>query len=71
MFRFDFHNHSKFRYKYWKVKESICYSKCGWSPMNEHTFKWKVRSTFVNGKLAFDNNEIKEDVRGKALVFDN
>ncbi|MCQ2076684.1 MAG: dihydroorotase [Bacteroidaceae bacterium] len=56
---------------YWKVKESICYSKCGWSPMNEHTFKWKVRSTFVNGKLAFDNNEIKEDVRGKALVFDN
>ena len=54
---------------YWQVRGEKYYAKCGWSPMDEHTFKWRVRRTMVNGKTVFEDGEIVEDVRGMSLEF--
>lgn len=49
--------------------ENIRY-KCGWSPFEGETFGCSVKQTFVNGKLAYDNGVITENLFGKALAFD-
>lgn len=54
---------------YWQVRGSNYYCKCGWSPMDEHTFKWRVRSTFVNGRLIFQDGNIVDETKGMALRF--
>lgn len=54
---------------YWQVRGEKYYAKCGWSPMDEHTFKWKVSRTYVNGQLVFVDGDIVDGVRGKALEF--
>ena len=54
---------------YWKVREQHNFSKCGWTPMDEHTFKWKVERTWVNGEIVYRDGEITEHVKGKALMF--
>ncbi len=50
-------------------KNNIKY-KCGWSPFEGVTFKSSIDTTFVNGKIAFSNDEINTSVRGKRLLFD-
>lgn len=45
--------------KYEVTKDNIMY-KCKWSPLEGYTLNSKVVSTFVNGKLAFDNGKIIE-----------
>ena len=44
-------------------------SKCKWSPLEGHTFDWKVEKTFVNGHLLYNNGEIDETYRGQELRF--
>ena len=53
----------------WQVREGRYYTKCGWTPMDEHHYKWKVERTIVNGKTAYCNGTIVDGVRGKALQF--
>ena len=53
----------------WSVMKDRYYTKCGWTPMDEHHYKWKVERTFVNGKTAYASGTIVDGVRGKALVF--
>ncbi len=56
--------------KTYKVtKENILY-KCGWSPLEGHTFPAKVRYTLVNGQIAFDGQMVNDAVRGQRLRFD-
>lgn len=50
------------------TSQNILY-KCGWSPMEGERFCHAVHTTFVNGKVAYANNEICEDVRGMLLTF--
>lgn len=53
----------------WEVKpENILY-KCGWSPFEGTKFSHKVTHTFVNGKLAYSDGKINEEVRGERLKF--
>ena len=33
----------------WTVTPDVIESKCGWSPVEGHTYKWKVERTFCNG----------------------
>lgn len=55
--------------KKWKVdKKNIMY-KCGWSPFEGETFSNSVHSTYVNGKLVYDNNTIVEGANGHRLLF--
>lgn len=55
---------------YWQVRGSNYYCKCGWSPMDEHTFKWCVKSTYVNGRLIFHDGNIVDETKGLPLVFE-
>jgi dihydroorotase len=49
-------------------KENLLY-KCAWSPFEGHTFSSSIKYTFVNGQLAYANDLVNEDVRGKRLLF--
>lgn len=53
----------------WQVAEGRYYTKCGWTPMDERTFKWKVVRTLVNGKTAYADGIVIDGIRGKQLLF--
>ncbi len=50
-------------------KENILY-KCGWSPLEGIKMPASVTHTFVNGHLAFSNNQFDESILGERLLFD-
>lgn len=53
----------------WEVTpESLLY-KCGWSPLLGMRFHSRVRTTFVNGNIVFNNGRLNDDVRGELLKF--
>ena len=43
--------------------------KCGWSPFDGFTFSSSIERTFVNGKIVFENQAIKESGVGSRLSF--
>ncbi|MGM0479679.1 MAG: dihydroorotase [Bacteroidota bacterium] len=49
-------------------KEQLLY-KCGWSPFEGTSFSHAVTTTFVNGKIVFDNGAIQEKGSGQRLTF--
>ncbi|XOV68875.1 MAG: dihydroorotase [Fluviicola sp.] len=51
----------------WTVaKENILY-KCGWSPLEGQEFRAKVKQTYVNGHLVYDNGNFDESRMGEKL----
>lgn len=55
----------------WTVTPDCIFSKCGWSPLEGHTFRWKVEKTFANGHLLYSDGAIDESYRGQEMVFNN
>lgn len=53
----------------WQVMSGRYYTKCGWTPMDERTFKWRVRRTIVNGRTVYSDGIVVDGVRGQALIF--
>ena len=53
----------------WTVTTDCIQSKCGWSPMEGHTFQWQVRTTMCNGHVVYNNGAFDDESRGEALVF--
>jgi len=53
----------------WQVRDGRYYTKCGWTPMDERTFKWRVTRTFVNGITAFLGKVVVDGIRGMELRF--
>jgi dihydroorotase len=53
----------------WKVSQANILYKCNWSPFENQVFKSKVKMTFVNGELVYDNGVFNEAQRGKRLKF--
>ena len=53
----------------WEVTTDRILSKCGWSPLEGHTFDWKVEKTFANGHLIYDDNTVDGTYRGEELRF--
>ncbi len=51
-------------------KENLLY-KCGWSPFDGYTFSNRIERTFVNGKIAYENQAIVESSLGMRLSFNN
>ena len=49
-------------------KENILY-KCGWSPFEGQTFDSKIRKTFVNGHLAYNEGQFDESSLGMRMRF--
>lgn len=54
----------------WTVTTDCLLSKCKWSPLEGHTFHWKVEKTFANGHLLYNKGEIDETYRGQELFFE-
>lgn len=55
--------------KRWKVEADNIHYKCKWSPFEGQTFRSKVLHTFVNGHLAYSENEFDESIKGQRLLF--
>ena len=49
-------------------KENLLY-KCGWSPLEGHTFNASIMSTMINGNMVLENGIINAAVKGKRLAF--
>lgn len=44
-------------------------SRCGWSPIEGHTFPHSITHTLVNGVVAYENGTVNDTCRGKLLKF--
>ncbi len=55
--------------KKWKVEEDNILYKCKWSPLENKTFKGKVSTVLINGKIAMENGIINNISAGKRLEF--
>ncbi len=44
-------------------------TKCGWSPLEGHTFPASIERTFVNGNTVFTEGKVSTDTPGKRLTF--
>lgn len=53
----------------WKVEHSNILAKCGWSPFEGETFASRVTHTFVSGRLAYEDGQIREGKPGMRLAF--
>lgn len=51
------------------AQDNILY-KCGWSPLEGHTFPAVITHTFVNGHLVYGNGTWDESEKGMRLKFD-
>lgn len=43
---------------------------CGWTPFAGRSFRSRVRTTLVSGRIAWHNGALNPACRGKALEFD-
>ena len=53
----------------WMVTENCIQSRCGWSPLTGHTFRWRVEHTFCNGRHVFNQGCFDSSCRGEAVTF--
>lgn len=53
----------------WTVTKENILSKCGWSPFEGTTFHARVKKTFVNGNVVYDDGKIADLVNGMRLEF--
>jgi len=53
----------------WEVTEENILYQCGWSPFIGHTFRSKVKHTFVNGEHVYNNGTLNQNIRGQRLEF--
>ncbi len=49
-------------------KENLLF-KCGWSPLEGHTFPCTIDKTIINGQIVFDGNEVHDLKAGERLLF--
>ncbi len=53
----------------WTVTPELVESRCGWSPMEGHTYRWRVERTLCNGQTVYDGQTVDNDCRGMAVMF--
>lgn len=53
----------------WTVTRDCIESKCGWSPMEGHTYLWRVERTICNGHMVYANGQVDRDYRGDEIAF--
>lgn len=55
---------------YWTLTPNRIESKCGWSPLEGHTFHWQVEKTFCNGFMIYNQGHItNSDFHGQAVTY--
>ena len=53
----------------WTVTKDVIESRCGWSPMEGHTFLWQVRQTLCNGHIVYNNGQVDDSYIGEPACF--
>jgi len=53
----------------WKVTKNCILSKCGWSPLEGHTFDWQVERTLCNGHTVYHNGQVDTSYIGEEIRF--
>ena len=53
----------------WTVTSEVIESKCKWSPMEGHTFNWRVEQTFCNGHIVYNKGVVDRQYIGQPLEF--
>ena len=53
----------------WVCTKDVILSKCGWSPMEGHTFQWQVERTLCNGHTVYDGGVVDTDYIGQPVSF--
>lgn len=53
----------------WTVDKEQIQSKCGWSPLEGHEFKWRVEQTICNGHVVYNKGHFDDSFRGEELSF--
>ena len=53
----------------WTVTSETVLSKCGWSPLEGHTFRWRVEKTLCNGHLVYDQGRVNRQYIGQSVEF--
>ncbi len=54
----------------WQVTPESLHYKCAWSPVEDEIFQAKVKRTFVNGNLLFENDKFVSNAKGMRLLFE-
>ena len=53
----------------WTVTKETIQSKCGWSPMEGHTYQWQGRTTMCHGHIIYNNWAFDSTSCGEAVRF--
>lgn len=53
----------------WTVTKDTILSKCGWSPMEGHTYNWKVEKTICNGHIVYSDGLVDSSYIGRPVTF--
>lgn len=53
----------------WTVTPELIESRCGWSPMEGHRYRWRVERTLCNGRTVYDGRTVDDTSRGMAVMF--
>jgi dihydroorotase len=53
----------------WTLTEDNIQSKCKWSPLMGHSFRWRVRQTVCNGRIIYNDGIFDNDYRGEEVAF--
>ena len=53
----------------WTVTGDTVRSKCGWSPMEGHTYDWRVVKTICNGQVVYADGTFYDNIRGEQVMF--
>ena len=53
----------------WTVTRDVIKSKCGWSPMENHMYLWRVERTICNGHTVYQNGIVDTNYIGQPVEF--
>lgn len=53
----------------WTLCKDDIVSRCEWSPLEGHTFRWRVQQTICNGQILYDKGSFNDTYRGEQLIF--
>ena len=53
----------------WTVTKDIIQSKCGWSPMENHMYLWRVERTICNGHTVYCDGVVDTNYIGQPVTF--
>ena len=53
----------------WTVTKDIIQSRCGWSPMENHMYLWRVEQTICNGHPVYCDGKVDTNYIGQPVAF--